>query len=171
MKLVKQDGYPHACQQACIAILAGCDLRRVLDIPGVGDGRIGEAERLRACAQLGIELSETSTIVDGFDWGEERTLACLMRKSGTLLASVYDAINPNYAHAVVIHGSQLYDPTSGINPSWPWSRFFGKVRPVFKFKGSDCPDCGGTGTIKGDTSAPATSIVRHDVPCPECQEI
>lgn len=34
-----------------------------------------------------------------------------------------------------------------------------------------CPQCGGTGIIEGDASAPAGSIRRETVPCPECQEI
>ncbi len=36
---------------------------------------------------------------------------------------------------------------------------------------ADCPKCGGTGIMEGDKSAPAASIRRHDVACPECQDI
>ncbi len=34
-----------------------------------------------------------------------------------------------------------------------------------------CPTCDGTGVLKGDASAPVNSILRVDVPCPECREI
>ncbi len=34
-----------------------------------------------------------------------------------------------------------------------------------------CTACGGTGVMPGDPNAPADSITRLDVPCPECQDI
>jgi hypothetical protein len=37
-------------------------------------------------------------------------------------------------------------------------------------KFSRCRTCGGTGVMLGDPDAPARSIRRVDVPCPECQE-
>ena len=34
-----------------------------------------------------------------------------------------------------------------------------------------CCACGGSGVMEGDPSAPDGSILRYDVPCPECQKI
>lgn len=35
----------------------------------------------------------------------------------------------------------------------------------------DCPECDGTGVMKGDSTAPFGSIRRQDVPCPHCRKM
>ncbi len=59
----------------------------------------------------------------------------------------------------------------------PWWAPFAAVLSGLIFYGlawllarlTQCRACAGTGIMEGDPTAPANSISRHDVPCPECR--
>ena len=66
-------------------------------------------------------------MVAAFGYPTHANLAQMMREHRTLWCSVYDFADPGFAHAVLIHDGQLYDPHAGMNPTWPWSRVIGNV--------------------------------------------
>jgi len=111
-------------------MLAGRTLDDVIAICG-HDGQLSGAEREKVVKTFGIKMNPwASRMVAAFATEPYRNLAQAMREHYALWCSVYDSIDPNFAHAVVIHGNQLYDPHAGMNPTWPWSRVIGNIATV-----------------------------------------
>jgi hypothetical protein len=111
---VSQHGFPTACQQSVIAMLAGVELRDVIALFGFGP--MSCSERVKACDHFGIVLGDR-VLIEGY--GNE-TLTCLMDRHRALFLSVSEHGNPQFRHCVLWHGGTLYDPALGVNPAWPW---------------------------------------------------
>jgi len=121
MKLVLQKEYWFACQQACIAMLAGVELKEVIDLVGP---EILTLERRDKChAYFGLVKPATGKFVHVLGGNYGYNLSELMKEHDTWLCYVYDWVDDTYAHNVIIHEGSLYDPRDGIDPEWPWSRF------------------------------------------------
>jgi hypothetical protein len=133
MKLVMQQPHMSACKQACIAMLSGKTLEQVISDAGT-DEKIDLSIRQRLFALYGIggEI-DLSWINEPFS---DHSFGALAREHETLLCSVYSWVNENYAHAVIFHRGELYDPYDGMNPEWPWHRFIGQITPVTPAQGA-----------------------------------
>lgn len=117
MELIRQDGFPDCCQQACIAMVSGKTLEEVIKMVG-HSRRMGIGERNGILDSLGIkrEIGKHGGEFLASGWNN------IPQLKGTHLCSVYSFIDKDYAHAVVLHDGVLYDPWHGINPDWPWHR-------------------------------------------------
>lgn len=124
MEYISQHPHPEACQHACLAMLAGVSLKSVIDL--VGDKRLGVNERKIVCEKFSIPLTERRYLVEAFG---ENAIGNLIQKHKTILCSVYSALSIDFAHCVVIHDQKMFDPSMGINPSWPWNYYIGSVDP------------------------------------------
>lgn len=117
MNLVLQGQYTNACQQACCAMLANVSIEEIIAL--VGPERMGKTEHDKVFEKYGVSRADTCTNVEGIGLN---SLVGLRKRNSTLMLSVYDTMDANYAHAVLLHEGNLYDPYLGINPHWPWSR-------------------------------------------------
>lgn len=73
----------------------------------------------------------------------------------------------------VVYGSYETCKKCGVQriENWCETRASGgtpRLYPPGTIKAAPCPACKGTGVLEGDKTAPANSILRCDVPCPEC---
>jgi len=125
VKLVLQGEHPNACQQACIAMLAGVELADVIAV--IGSEALGGQGREQALAHFGLKLSRVGFTVEG--WGEN-CLGALRKKYPTLWLRMSDCLDPGYGHAALLHENQVYDPFWGLNPRWPWHRYVSHATPV-----------------------------------------
>lgn len=118
MKLIRQDGYSTGCQQSCLAMLAGVTLEEIIYM--VGPQAMGHHEFMKVCDHFKIAV--------GSRWIMEymggTSLGGLVNRKRTCVLSQAEAGNINYAHAVLLHKGQLADPFHGMNPSYPWRRWF-----------------------------------------------
>lgn len=121
MKLVLQTTYNEACQQACCAMLAGVSLEEIISL--VGPGRMGNVEHEQVVARYGKGRANHGRFIEHFTRENNALLGVLARDGDTHWLSVADCLDVQYAHAVLLHQGQLYDPWCGINPMWPWSRY------------------------------------------------
>lgn len=131
MRIVMQHPYSNACQQACIAMLAGVELQEVIRI--VGEGRLGVGDKLDTCKHFGIVLSEYKIVLQTFATREYGMTLTEIRKQYAgcpLWISQYDCMDTSYGHAVLLHHDTLYDPFYGVNPQHLWSRRLTDVCPV-----------------------------------------
>ena len=127
MKLVMQHPHPQACELACLAMLADVTLDDIIKL--VGSPRkpdSPDAERVREA--LGLRIVD-AMVVDGMG---ARCLGYLIPKHKTMIATLSSCVDVQFAHAVVIHGGQCYDPHWGMNPSWPWDKYISFVRIIEK---------------------------------------
>lgn len=125
-----QHPHPKACQQACYAMLSGKTLDEVIAVVGHSH-QMAVEDRQRVVDQFGVKMDVWKSFpVSAFGIEDCSRLGALMRKNRTLLCSVFDYTDINFAHNVVIHDLQLYDPHDGMNPSWRWSRVIGYAQPV-----------------------------------------
>lgn len=83
---------------------------------------------LNLLRQKGLTVPEWGYIVETLP--AVNSLAGLMQRHKSLLCQAYSCLDPYYAHAVVIHEKQMYDPWAGLNPSWPWDRIISAAYPV-----------------------------------------
>ena len=125
MKLVSQAGWPDACQQACIAMLADLPIEDVIAV--VGDQRLGTSERRSAWLRFNIAIPDEGFLIQPYGSG---SLARLMKEFPRLWCGVMDARNSMFSHCVVIDNGNLYDPHYGLNPQWPWSHYVMQVQPI-----------------------------------------
>lgn len=134
MQLVSQlPNYPSACQQACIAMLAGTSLEEVVKL--IGGDRLSYGEKYKACEHFGIKLEEHKLIVSAFPYDKNKTLTQIQREyeGCPLWLSVYDRVDTSYGHATIFFRGSLYDPHHGINPhDWLWSRVISDAHPVLQ---------------------------------------
>lgn len=111
-------------------MLADRSIDEVISVVGHANS-LGAEEREKVIKAFGIKMDVwSSRMVAAFARDPYRNLAQMMRENRTLWCSVYDFLDPNFAHAVLIHDRQLYDPHAGMNPVWPWSRVIGNVATV-----------------------------------------
>jgi hypothetical protein len=128
MKLVLQHPHGSACQQACIAMLADRTIEQVIADAGT-DGKIDITIRSRLYRLYGLTIPDESFAIAPFETNP-RSLTWLMQNHTTLLCSLYDWKDIHYAHAIIIHNGDLYDPWHGMNPTWPWHRVIGQATPI-----------------------------------------
>lgn len=131
IQYVAQLPYVNACQQACIAMLAGVAITEVIAV--VGDIRLGVSEREKACNHFGIVRKESKIIIQTFAIREcGKTLTEIKQEySGCpLWLSLYDCMDSTYGHAVLFYNDILYDPWHGVNPQWLWSRRLSDACPI-----------------------------------------
>jgi len=117
MKLVLQGQYQTACQQACLAMLADISIEDIIAL--VGPKRMDQAEHDKVFEKYGVSRADRCTNVMGIGLD---SLVGLRKRDPTLMLSLYDCMDANYGHAVLLHEGNLYDPYLGMNPSWSWSR-------------------------------------------------
>lgn len=117
MKLVLQGNYHNACQQACLAMIIGVPIEDIIAL--VGAHRMGKTEHDLVFEKYGVSRADRCTKIEGIGLD---SLVGLRKRNSTLMLSVYDCMDANYAHAVLLHEGNLYDPYLGLNPQWPWSR-------------------------------------------------
>lgn len=113
-----------------MAMLAGKSLDEVIAVVGYTDALKLEGEE-KVVAAFGLKFDpRISFAVSAFGLDSTKALGHLIREHKTLLCSVLDYNDVHYAHAVVIHNGQLFDPSCGMNPTWPWSRVISQASPV-----------------------------------------
>ena len=123
MKLVMQHPHPEACALACVAMIADSDLETVIKMAGT-NARAGQDVCARVLKGFGLELLEVCfTHAVG-----ETCMGGLMHRHKTLLCELSSCLDPGYAHAVVVHEGQCYDPNAGMNPSYSWDKYISHVR-------------------------------------------
>jgi hypothetical protein len=127
VKLVLQGQHSKACHHACIAMLAGRDLQNVIRDAG-HDVQLDLTIREKLYDLYRLNVPRTRFIIQPFSDGQG--LAELMRNHRTLLCSAMSWKDPGYAHSIVIHDGELYDPSDGMNPNWPWHRVIAMATPV-----------------------------------------
>lgn len=128
MELVLQNAYPDGCQQSCCAMLAGVSLAEIISL--VGAGRMGNTEHEAVVAKYGKGRANHGRFIEHFTRDRNATLGVLAREGGTHWLSLADCKDVQYAHAVLLHRGDLYDPWCGMNPMWPWSRYIQRVWEV-----------------------------------------
>lgn len=126
MELVLQGSYGEACQQSCVAMLAGVTLEDVISL--VGPGRMGMAEHERCREKYRAGRHDSGILVQPM--GKD-CLGALMKCNETLWLSVADCLDPQFGHAVLLHKGQLFDPAQGMNPAWPWNRYVARAWNIF----------------------------------------
>jgi hypothetical protein len=125
MNLVRQDGFPQACQQACIAMIADVALTDVVAM--VGTEPLSFADRTRALTHFGFAEDRSRYIVQGY--GRD-CLGALIRRHKVMLCRLADCLNVQFSHCVLISDGRMLDPDYGENPVWPWSRYVVDAGPV-----------------------------------------
>lgn len=121
---VSQGEYRDACTQACLAMICGISLEEV--IKEVGPARLGSTNASRFLKPRGMQVG-AAYVVEGFGC---QSLPFLVSHNNTLWCSVYDALDRDFAHSVLIGEGDLLDPVHGVNPSWPWSRMITIARVI-----------------------------------------
>lgn len=125
INLVLQGQYHNACQQACLAMLAGVTVEEVVSF--IGDHRLDGSDRQKVCDKYGIVLDKVSYQAT---WMDVYRIGKMAKVHGTLLIDQFDWFDTAFGHNILLHNGQLYDPALGMNPHYPWTRVFGKSRPV-----------------------------------------
>jgi hypothetical protein len=127
INLVLQGSYGNACQQACLAMLAGVPLSEVISF--IGDHRLSREDHDKVCAYYGIEIDPV-----GYRpaWMDTYRVGKMAKDHSTLLVSQFDWLDTAFSHCVLLHNGMMYDPAMGINPHWPWTRVIGMLSPVLK---------------------------------------
>lgn len=128
MKLVTQHPHSKACMLACVAMIEGVSLQEVIQLAG-SDQPPSEDSRRKITEHFGKEefYNHRSWRVENYT---NRSVGALIKQHTTLLCAVSSSIDPNFAHAVVIHNNDLYDPHAGMNPTWPWDRVITRVSVI-----------------------------------------
>jgi hypothetical protein len=107
-------------------MLLDTSLDEVISVAGT-DERVDFATKQKVFKHFGREFPKSAFLVETFG---ENALGALMRKYETLYCGVYSWKDVNYAHAIVIHKGDLFDPWDGLNPKWPSDRFIGDAMPI-----------------------------------------
>lgn len=123
MKLVLQHPYPRACELACLAMLCDTDLATIIRIAGT-DHEPDQSQRQPVLEHFGLGFV-AGYVTEGMG---NHAIGALMRRHPTLLCSLSSYTDVNFAHAIVIHEGQCYDPSDGMNPVYPWHRYISRVR-------------------------------------------
>lgn len=128
MKLVSQHPHPKACVLACIAMLERVTLDTVIGLAGSPEPPDYET-RMRIAKFFGRERTYMTQSVPVIYWGTD-SLMELMRQASTYIVSVNSCLDPNFAHAAILHERELYDPFYGMNPQYPWDKTITRVYHV-----------------------------------------
>lgn len=128
MELVLQTTYPEGCQQACCAMLSGVSIEEIISLVGVG--RMGNVEHEAVVTKYGKGRANHGKFIEHFTRDRNAMLGVLVREGGPHWLSLADCRDVQYAHAVLLHQGNLYDPWCGLNPMWPWSRYIQRVWEV-----------------------------------------
>lgn len=125
INLVLQGSHSNACQQACLAMLAGVTVEEVVSF--IGDHRLMREDVRKVCERYDIEIDPV-----GYQstWMDKYRIGKMAKDYGTLMVSQFDWFDTAFGHCVLIHNGQLYDPALGMNPHYPWTRVFGFTSPV-----------------------------------------
>jgi hypothetical protein len=112
-------------------MVSGRTIDEVISV--VGHSRQMDAtEREKVCSAFGVKLNPWQMQpVAALAWAPIlKPLGGMIRDHKTALCSVYDVVDPHFAHCVVIHELRIYDPHDGMVAAWPWSRVIGYMQPV-----------------------------------------
>jgi len=102
-------------------MLAGTSLEEVIAV--VGEERMGLNEHNKAIEVFGIGKPKQGAV---FEPVGRMCLGIVLKKYPKLWLSINDGLDVEYAHAVLWNDGNLYDPEKGINPHYPWTRYFAR---------------------------------------------
>jgi hypothetical protein len=108
-------------------MLAGVPLEEIISF--IGPQALSREQNDDVCERYGIELSQSGYAAK---WMDQYRIGKMAKEHGTLFVSLFDWFDTAFGHCVLIHNGQLYDPTLGMNPQWPWTRVIGYSEIVLK---------------------------------------